>query len=124
MSIEAVAAVLHHSQATPTGKLVLTAIAWHLGEDPSTGCYPSQHTLAHYANINVRQVRRALDQLVELGEIEVWKHGGRRVASTPASNLYFLLLDCPPGCDNSLQHRQNVGVINGMPTGNLRLVKR
>jgi hypothetical protein len=122
MSIQAVAAVLHHSKATPTAKLVLTAIAWHLGEDPNTGCYPSQETLAHYANVNVRQIRRALDQLVQIGEIEVWKHGGRRVASTPASNLYFMLLDCPETCDNSLQHRSTVAVKNGRSSGNLRLV--
>jgi hypothetical protein len=120
MSIEAVACVLHHSQATPTAKLVLTAIAWHLGEDPLTGCFPSQDTLAHYANINVRQVRRAIDQLTELGELEVWKHGGKRIGATPASNLYFMLLDCPPGCDNSLQHRTSVAVINGIRSGNKR----
>lgn len=118
MTIEAVACALHHSQATPTAKLVLTAIAWHCNEDRV--CFPSQETLAHYANINSRQVRRAVQQLIEIGEIEVWKHGGKRIGATPASNLYFMVLECPEACDRSLQHKTDLQVINGSGTGKKR----
>lgn len=118
MSIEAVATALHHSKATPTAKLVLVALAWHVNEDRV--CYPSQETLAHYAGINVRQVRRAVTQLIELGEIEVWKHGGKRLGSTPGSNLYFMVLECPESCDQTLQHKTKLAVINGIRSGNKR----
>lgn len=118
MTIEAVSCALHHSQATPTAKLVLTAIAWHCNEDRV--CFPSQDTLGHYANINSRQVRRAVQQLIEIGELEVWKHGGKRIGATPASNLYFMVLECPEACDRTLQHKTELQVINGSATGKKR----
>jgi len=118
MSIEAVATVLHHSQATPTAKLVLTAIAWHEGENPALGAWPSQETLGHYANLSARQIRRALDQLLEIGEIDIIKNGGPRTGPKPAPNLYIVLLECPENCDRTLSHR--VEVINGSGIGQNR----
>ncbi len=70
MSAEAMSAVLHHSPATGTAKVVLLAIAWHTNDNPELGCYPSQETLAKYANAAVRTIRRALQELVSNGEIE------------------------------------------------------
>lgn len=122
MSLEALTSVLHHSTATPTAKLVLTALAWHEGENPAEGCWPSHDTLGHYANLSPRQVRRALDQLVEIGELDIIRHGGPRTGPKPAPNLYLILLDCPAECDRSLAHR--VQVKNGTSTGHNRQLNR
>jgi len=64
MSLEAMSAVLHHSKAAGTTKLVLMGIAWHLGDDPEDGAWPSQETLARYSNTSTRQVRRPLADLM------------------------------------------------------------
>lgn len=124
MSIEALTTVLHHSTATPTAKLVLTAISWHEGKDPSQGCWPSQETIGKYANLSARQVRRAIDQLVEIGELDVIKNGGPRTGPTPAPNLYLVLLECPETCDKTLAHRDLVQVKNGTGSGQKGRSKR
>lgn len=104
MSLEAVAAVLNHSRAKGVSRNVLTAIAWHLGDDPAEGCFPSQARLAAMAGTNIRQVQRAIKTLTELEEIEFVTHDG---AGRPdrRTNRYYILLDCPTECDRSLQHR-------------------
>ena len=104
MSAEAMSAVLHHSPATGTAKVVLLAIAWHTNDNPELGCYPSQETLAKYANTSVRTVRRALTELEYIGEIEIQRHGGIAAGSSP-TNRYFIRTDCPEWCDNTLWHR-------------------
>lgn len=105
MSAEALAAVLNHSQARGTAKMVLVAIAWHTNDKPELGCWPSQETLARYANTSVRTVQRSLDHLVEIDELEVQTHGGLSYSGAATTNRYFIRLDCPPGCDNTLWHR-------------------
>lgn len=107
MSAEALSAVLHHSRARGTAKLVLLGIAWHTSDSPELGCFPSQETLAGYANISTRQVRRALADLETLGEIEVQVHGGIPSDSF-STNRYFILLDCPETCDSTLWHRYKI----------------
>lgn len=107
MSAEALSAVLHHSRAKGTAKMVLMGIAWHTSDSPELGCFPSQETLAGYANTSTRQVRRALADLEELGEIEIQVHGGIP-SDTFATNRYFILLDCPETCDSSLWHRYKI----------------
>lgn len=97
-------AVLHHSPATGTAKVVLLAIAWHTNDNPELGCYPSQETLAKYANTSTRTVRRALNELEAMGEIEITRHGGVAFGSSP-SNRYFIRTNCPEWCDNTLWHR-------------------
>lgn len=108
MSTVEMAAVLHHSQATGSNKLVLLGIAYHMGKDGLNGCWPAQGTLAEYANISVRQVRRALDKLVELGELEVVVHGAWAKGSAAQTNVYYLADLCPESCDGSLNHRRSV----------------
>jgi DNA-binding FadR family transcriptional regulator len=98
------AAVLHHSPATGTAKVVLLAIAWHTNDNPELGCYPSQETLAKYANTSSRTVRRALNDLEQMGEIEIDRHGGVAAGSSP-SNRYFIRTNCPSWCDSTLWHR-------------------
>ncbi len=104
MSAEAIAAVLHHSPAAGTAKLVLVGIAWHTNDNPELGCYPSQQTLAKYANTSIRQVRRALLQLEDMGELEIIRHGGIAAGSSP-TNRYFIRTECPDWCDGTLWHR-------------------
>ena len=104
MSAEAIAAVLHHSEARGTDKLVLIGIAWHTNDNPEFGCFPSQETLAAYSNVSVRQVRRALEHLEQAGEIEIVRHGGLSAGGI-SPNRYFIRVDCPEGCDGTLWHR-------------------
>lgn len=105
MSIEAISAVLHHSQSSGTARAVLTAIAWHIGEHPEEGCYPSQKRLAELAGCSKRQVQRALEKLDELNEIQIAAHDGQGYRADRITNRYWLLLECPKGCDSTLMHK-------------------
>jgi hypothetical protein len=121
MSLEAVAAVLHHSTSTGTSRAVLTALAWHLGDDPEEGCYPSQSRLAKLSGCSVRQVQRNLQKLVELGEIEMSHHNGIGYRFDRITNRYWINVECPEGCDGSLSHNLR-GVKKGKTGRRLRLV--
>lgn len=95
---------MRHSRATGTARLVLWGIASHDGDG---GAWPSIATLSIYANVHPRNVQRALEKLVELGEIRRLPHAGGS-ASTPdhlRPNLYEFLLKCPAHCDGSKNHR-------------------
>ena len=102
MSIEALALALHHSVAGGTTKLVLLGIANHLGDE---GAWPSVETLSKYANASPRQVQRAIQDLVELGEIQVRVQGGNARLASQRTNRYFVNLVCPSDCDGSANHR-------------------
>lgn len=121
MSLEALSAVLHHSTSTGTARAVLTALAWHLGDDPEEGCYPSQSRLASLAGCSVRQVQRSLTKLVELGEIEMSQHDGIGYRFDRITNRYWITLDCPKGCDGTLSHKER-GVKKGNTGRHLRLI--
>ena len=93
MSIEAVSVVLNTSKAVGRAKLVLLGIANHLGDQ---GAWPSIATLARYANASERSVKRDLQELIELGELQV------DLQSAPTNhqyktNLYWITL---PGVTN------------------------
>lgn len=104
MSVEAIAVVLHHSRAAGTRKLVLLGIANHLGDG---GAWPAVTTLARYANVNERNVQRAIEWLVSRGElrVEVQQGGDRATADHRRPNRYDVLVECPSYCDRSTQHR-------------------
>lgn len=104
MSLEAISIVLNHSRALGTSKVVLMGLAWHTGKDRVEGCYPSQQTLADYANCSTRQVRRCLNELVELGELHIVTNGSFRYGSNASTNLYTVILDCPEWCDKTYNH--------------------
>ncbi|WP_294947730.1 helix-turn-helix domain-containing protein [uncultured Microbacterium sp.] len=106
MSVEAMAVVLHHSNATGTAKLVLLGIANHEGDG---GAWPSMKTLARYANADVRTVQRAIAQLVEAGELRrlVQQGGDHRTPDAERTNLYRVQVVCPPNCDRSARHRMD-----------------
>lgn len=121
MSLEAVSAVLHHSHSTGTARAVLMALAWHLGDDPEEGCYPSQTRIAKLSGCSVRQVQRNLQKLVELGEIEMSQHDGIGYRFDRITNRYWILIDCPEGCDGTLSHNLR-GVKKGKTGRHLRLI--
>jgi hypothetical protein len=104
VSVESLAIALHHSRAKGTAKLVLIGIANHDGDG---GAWPSVATLAHYAAVDARNVQRALDKLVNLGEIrrDVQAGGDSRVPDHRRPNRYRFLLECPHNCDRTRQHR-------------------
>jgi hypothetical protein len=103
MSVEAMALVLHHSRAAGTAKVVLLGIANHEGDG---GAWPAHATLAKYANVNDRNLRRTLTKLVEMGElaIEVQAGGLPGMAEHQRPNRYRVLVRCPKGCDGTTRH--------------------
>lgn len=104
MSVEALSAVLHHSRAGGTDKLVLIGVANHAGDG---GAWPSVETLARYANVSERSVQRSIGKLVGLGELAVQRQAGG-VADMPAwsrPNRYDVLVSCPATCDRTPAHR-------------------
>lgn len=104
MSVEAMATVLHHSQAAGTAKVVLIGIANHAGDG---GAWPSIASLAKYARVDERTVQRAIRKLEELGEIRVHAQSGgtRTTQDRYRPNRYDILVTCPPDCDRSMAHR-------------------
>ena len=105
MSIEALSMVLNHSKARGAAKIVLLGIANHLGPDAHEGAWPSQERLAAYANVSDRGVRKAVTNLIELGELRVAVADGHsRDQYKP--NRYWITLECPPDCDGSMWHRR------------------
>ncbi len=98
------ALVLHHSRAKGTAKLVLLGIANHAGDG---GAWPSVGTLAKYANVTTRNVQKAVDQLVQLGELHVHVQGGgtHRTKDHERPNRYDVLVVCPQHCDRTSSHR-------------------
>lgn len=116
------AAVLHHSQATGTAKLVLLGIANHHSDN---GAWPTLATLATYANVSVRQVQRDLARLETLGELyrEVQAGGTHDQPDRYRPNRYYVMVGCPPSCDRSFNHRptrrpvDNRGDVDVTPAG-------
>lgn len=104
MSIESMAIVLNHSRSTGTAKVVILGIASHDGDG---GAWPSVATLARYANVEVRNVQRALKRLEELREIRIYVQDGgtSRTPDHTRPNRYEITLRCPPTCDGTSQHR-------------------
>lgn len=100
MSISALTLGLYHSKATYSTRLVLIAIANFEGEH---GAYPSHDTIGRLAGgLNRRTVQRAIDELIELGELTEVRRDG-------VTNLYKLSIVCPDDCDGSTNHRKVKG---------------
>ncbi len=105
MSVESLSVVLNHSRARGVARLVALGIANHDGDG---GAWPSIATLAKYAGgVDERTVRRAINELVSLGEVAVELNGGgdRATRSDRRPNLYHVTITCPPECDGSKAHR-------------------
>ena len=112
MSIEAMSLVLHHSKSKGTAKLVLLGIANHEGDG---GAWPSVATLMRYANMDRRSVQRAIQKLVEIGELQVLKQkgGNEMTHSALRPNLYRVKVFCPYTCDRSSQHKLKHSALPG-----------
>ena len=112
MSIESMSLVLHHSKAKGTAKIVLLGIANHEGDG---GAWPAVATLMRYANTDRRSVQRAIQKLVELGEVQVLKQKGGNDMTHSAfrPNLYRVKVFCPYTCDRSSQHRLKHSALPG-----------
>jgi hypothetical protein len=111
MSIEAVATVLNHSKAKGRAKLVLIGIANHLGDQ---GAWPSISTLARYANASERSVKRDLQELMILGELQV------DLQSAPMhgqykTNLYWITIQ--PGVTGEVSRGDSSGKSGVTPVG-------
>lgn len=119
MGYKSVAAALYHSKAVGTTKLVLVAICHFHDDNGDNGAYPSQELLASMANVSVRQVQRAINELTRLGEIEVLIHAGKGKTFDRQTNRYFLTLDCGESCDSSINHR-DLPDTGDRPTRHLR----
>lgn len=87
MSIQAVAWVLEQSESCYSDRLVMIAIANHIG--PTGWAWPSIEAIAHEARVDRSTVFRAIDTLVDIGELSVKKRPGK-------SNLYGLTAMCDP----------------------------
>jgi len=117
MSVEAMAVVLNHSSATGTAKLVLLGIANHEGDG---GAWPSVGTLMRYANSDRRTVQRAIDKLIESGELKrlMQQGGDHRTPNATRPNLYRVNVVCPPECDRTTRHgRLSTGAALTPPGG-------
>lgn len=111
MSISALTLALYHSQATYSNRLVLIAIANFEGEH---GAYPSVDTIGRLAgNLNRRTVQRAIDALVEIGELTEIRRDG-------ITNLYKITIACPGDCDGTSYHRKKKG--GGLQTTPVQIV--
>ena len=107
-------AVLHHSQAKSTDKLILLGIANHEGDG---GAWPTIETLAKYGNCSRSKVKQAISNLATLGEIRVDVQAGGNSETRPdrRPNRYRVLLTCPPTCDGTTQHRESDGGHSSIP---------
>jgi len=96
MSVSALTSAFYHSESKYTTRLVLLAIA---NFDNPLGSFPSLDTIGRLSGgVNRRTVQRAIDELVELGELtEVTRNG--------TTNLYRLTISCPENCDGSTSHK-------------------
>ena len=114
MSIESMAACLHHSKASGSDKLVLLGIANHDGDG---GAWPSITTLAKYANISERSVQKCVDKLIELNEItrHINKGGNENTRGDRRPNRYEILVRCPQECDGTTRHGVNRSALRGEP---------
>lgn len=89
-------AVWKQSRSTGRARLVLLAIADHQGE---IGAWPSIPTLARMVNASERSVQRDIQELVELGELEVHSQQAPSRGQYKA-NLYWVRL---PGVGQTVE---------------------
>lgn len=124
MAIEDIVNVLHNSKATGRAKLVLIGIANHHSEN---GAWPSIATLAKYANASERSVKRDLQELVELGELEI-DYQAAPNRGQYKTNVYYLTLsgvtDSSSGVTTQVSMGDSSGNSGVTPVGTLNIIKK
>lgn len=85
MSVQAIAWVLEHSESRLGPRHVMISIANHAKAD-GTDAWPSIETIAHEARLSEREVRYALRDLEEMGELVVQMRAGPH-----GCNLYSIV---------------------------------
>jgi len=75
VSVQASSWVWEHSEAKGNARLVLLAIA-DAADAQGENAWPKQETIARMVRVDVRTVRRLVDDLIELGELQMIRHGG------------------------------------------------
>lgn len=98
-------AVLKYSKAHGRAKLVLLGIANHQGDE---GAWPSIATLARYANASERSVKRDIQELIQMGELQV-EVNAAPIGGQYRTNRYWVLVEMPGVTDQ---------VIRGDSSGN------
>lgn len=106
MSIEAINAVFAHSEQNGHRLAVLLCLAKFYGQDAGEGCWPSVSTMANHCNISERTVYRALNELRDSGEIEIWRNDGDHSGKGANPNRYYITVTCDPEyCQGNPSHR-------------------
>jgi hypothetical protein len=75
VSVQASSWVWENSEAKGNARLVLLAIA-DAADAQGDNAWPKQETIARMVRVDVRTVRRLVDDLIELGELQMIRHGG------------------------------------------------
>lgn len=88
MSIDAIKAVFERSISSGSDRVMLLAIAEHLNDKGL--CWPSMERLARMCNTSTRQAIRLVENLRQIGELEV-----QRSAGPGGANLYRIALSTP-----------------------------
>lgn len=88
MSVQAMAWVLENSRSEGNARLALISIANH-ADKYGRGAFPSQQTIGSEARCSTRTVRRAIEELRDLGELRWLEHGGR--GKRRRSHLYWIV---------------------------------
>ncbi|WP_415840878.1 helix-turn-helix domain-containing protein [Nocardiopsis rhodophaea] len=89
MSIQVMSWVWDHSRTTNGARLVLLAIADCASGD-GTNAWPSTEELCRKTNLSERAVQAGIKKCVELGELKVELHAGRR-----GTNLFTVIMRTP-----------------------------
>tara|TARA_R110002020_G_scaffold14486_8_gene51432 strand:- start:848 stop:1519 length:672 start_codon:yes stop_codon:yes gene_type:complete len=117
MSVKIMSKVWEQSRAKGTARLVLLAIADHC--NPGGVAWPSLTRLASYVNVNRRNTINAINQLVELGELERLNSGKTGRATTYKVTLGSVSSDTGVSSDTSVSSdTQVVSVETPQPSMN------
>lgn len=97
MSVEAMRWVWKHSQARPTDRFVLLAIADVASDEGEVTAYQrSQKAIVKKTGLSERTVRDAIDRLEAAGELEVIRTGNGRASTDYRMTMIEGGEDCPP----------------------------
>jgi hypothetical protein len=117
MSVKAMSWVWDHSEADGNARLVLLAIADNAHDD-GRDAYPGQQEIARKCRLSVRTVRRAIEELVALGELEIARHAG--VASRSGEGRRTHRYTLSKLADNLTANRVDSGEVGGQLGGSWR----